>query len=169
VACYNRSPTDNKNQSPGSWGNDAVIPPLNKWSDVVGLQWIQLVRNNVSPLSYIIRSGIANAKTLNMIKEAFTLMGQDKLLDGLGMTLRQQTLPLTLLAQASTLKLRPLGALAPITRPGRPIYWRSTGHYSVRNTSARSESGAIKVLGLLVKGVYKASPQTCSCTSDVPA
>jgi hypothetical protein len=71
------SPTDAKTSNPVAYA-DAVIPPLSKWSDIMGIQWIQDpgFGTSTAPLSYIIRSGITNVNTKAMIQQAFVTMGQ---------------------------------------------------------------------------------------------
>ena len=66
IAGVNVSPTDSAKDDPTS-----KVPPLQKWSDIMALQWeSDAVPRGASPLRYIFRAGIVNDNTRAMIGEA---------------------------------------------------------------------------------------------------
>jgi len=67
IACWNNSPAFKKSQD-----SSLVVPPLNRWSDVVFLEWSYKTNwFNTRRLKYVVRSSVMNRQTRWTLRESF--------------------------------------------------------------------------------------------------
>ncbi|KAK5989969.1 hypothetical protein PT974_08232 [Cladobotryum mycophilum] len=74
VAGYNTSPASSLGSYLGHAPDPNEVPRLQKWSDVVALQWQKYAAGGT--LKYIFRSNVANDNTKGMMRRAFLLAGK---------------------------------------------------------------------------------------------
>lgn len=77
IAGNNVSPVDVAKKAAEEDPDTAMMaPPLSKWSDIVAIQWSEKAASGGAALQYVVRSGIRNANTIEMIRKAFKVSGE---------------------------------------------------------------------------------------------